>query len=115
MRLLRPDGGMDAGVHRTNQRKVHRQVGLQALQRSRQRRDRQKNRGEKTDQHRQNSGFLEKRIWREEEWRRICGFLVGRKKFLDFCIILFLIININSRFKKLNKFSNATCDADIVI
>ncbi|CAN0837218.1 hypothetical protein LINGRAHAP2_LOCUS1737 [Linum grandiflorum] len=42
MRLLRPDGGMDAGVHRTNQRKVQRQVGLQALQRSRQRRDRQK-------------------------------------------------------------------------
>ncbi|CAN0846846.1 hypothetical protein LINGRAHAP2_LOCUS4652 [Linum grandiflorum] len=47
---------MHAGVHRTNQRKVQRQVGLRALQRSRQRRDRQKNRGEKTDQHRRNSG-----------------------------------------------------------
>ncbi|CAN0901367.1 hypothetical protein LINGRAHAP2_LOCUS21381 [Linum grandiflorum] len=47
---------MHAGVHRTNQRKVQRQVGLRALQRSRQRRDRQKNRGEKTDQHRRSSG-----------------------------------------------------------
>ncbi|CAN0881665.1 hypothetical protein LINGRAHAP2_LOCUS14365 [Linum grandiflorum] len=28
---------MHAGVHRTNQRKVQRQVGLRALQRSRQR------------------------------------------------------------------------------
>ncbi|CAN0907827.1 hypothetical protein LINGRAHAP2_LOCUS25010 [Linum grandiflorum] len=47
MRLLRPDGGMHAGLHRTNQRKVQRQVGLRALQRSRQRRDHQKNTEEK--------------------------------------------------------------------